>query len=165
MCWWSLHRPLLTDRLDSAIITPGHTLTVTINDKCRDYQEPCLVRGTVLCIPLPVKLWVDGTRRVLSRSRSWPGLRPGPLVRRRKTLSSTCSRLGVILVKGIAAFLPQSNTQGQLEYHNKAKNADGLHGGMQPGVFVRVESKLLSFPPLRGIVFGNYGDVSDTHYP
>ena len=34
---------------------------------------------------------------------------------------------------------------------------DRLHGGPQPGVVGRVEAKLLTFPPVRGIVFGNWG--------
>ena len=50
------------------------------------------------------------------------------------------------------------------EYQDKAKNADRLHGGLEPGVVGRVEAKLLTFPPVRGIVFGNWGEVSeDTH--
>ena len=33
------------------------------------------------------------------------------------------------------------------EYQDKAKNADRLHGGLQPGVVGRVEAKLLTCPP------------------
>ena len=46
--------PLLADRLDSSITTPGYTLTMAFNNKCRDYLEPCEREG--LCfIPLPVE--------------------------------------------------------------------------------------------------------------
>ena len=31
--------PLLTERVDLSITTPGHTLKVAFNDKCRDYRR------------------------------------------------------------------------------------------------------------------------------
>ena len=50
------------------------------------------------------------------------------------------------------------------EYLVKARNADQVHGGALPGQVGRVESKLLSFPKVEGIVFGNWGEASQaTH--
>ena len=51
------------------------------------------------------------------------------------------------------------------EYVGKAQNADRLHGGADPDQVGRVESKLLSFPKVEGIVFGNFGEASEaTHH-
>ena len=50
------------------------------------------------------------------------------------------------------------------EYVGKARNTDQQHGGLQPGQIGRVEAKLLSFPEVEGIVFGNWGEASEaTH--
>ena len=50
------------------------------------------------------------------------------------------------------------------EYLGKARTADQVHGGVQAGVVGRVEAKLLSFPKVEGIVFGNWGEASEaTH--
>ena len=40
------------------------------------------------------------------------------------------------------------------EYVKKARKADQLHGGFQPGQVGRVENKLLSLPKVEGVVFG-----------
>ena len=56
-----------------------------------------------------------------------------------------------------AAQLPQ-------EYMEKARRADQEHGGVQPGTVGPVERKLLNFPKVEGIVFGNWGETSEaTH--
>ena len=50
------------------------------------------------------------------------------------------------------------------EYVQKARRADQDHGGVQPGRVGGVESKLLTFPKVEGIVFGNWGEASEgTH--
>ena len=50
------------------------------------------------------------------------------------------------------------------EYLKKARKADQEHGGTQPGQTGRVETKLLSFPRVEGVVFGNWGEASEaTH--
>ena len=50
------------------------------------------------------------------------------------------------------------------EYVGKARDADQQHGGAQAGQIGRVEAKLLSFPEVEGIVFGNWGEASEaTH--
>ena len=43
-------------------------------------------------------------------------------------------------------------------------NHGGVQAGVQAGVVGRVEAKLLSFPKVEGIVFGNWGEASEaTH--
>ena len=50
------------------------------------------------------------------------------------------------------------------EYVKKARKADQLHGGSQPGQVGRVKNKLLSLPKVEGVVFGNWGEASEaTH--
>ena len=46
--------PLLTDRVDLSVTTPGHTLTVAFNDKCSDHLAACDAEG-ICFIPLPVE--------------------------------------------------------------------------------------------------------------
>ena len=49
-------------------------------------------------------------------------------------------------------------------YVGKARKTDRLYGGSEEGHIGRVETKLLSFPKVEGIVFGNWGEVSEaTH--
>ena len=45
------------------------------------------------------------------------------------------------------------------EYDGKARVADQVHSGVQTGQVGRVETKLLSFPKVEGIVFGNWGEA------
>ena len=55
---------------------------------------------------------------------------------------------------------------GQLhqEYVSKARKADQDYGGVQQGTMGAVERKLLTFPQVEGLVFGNWGEVSEaTH--
>ena len=50
------------------------------------------------------------------------------------------------------------------EYVVKARKVDQEHGGVQPGDVGGVERKLLTFPEVEGLVFGNWGEVSEaTH--
>ena len=50
------------------------------------------------------------------------------------------------------------------EYVVKARKADQQYGGVEVGRRGPVESKLLSFGRVKGIVFGNYGEASEaTH--
>ena len=56
-----------------------------------------------------------------------------------------------------ADLLPQ-------EYLNKARAADQKYNEVQPGTVGPVERKLLELGEVRGIVSGNFGEVSeDTH--
>ena len=51
------------------------------------------------------------------------------------------------------------------EYVEKARRADQQHGGVEQGVVGPVERKLLTFPKVEGIVFGNWGETSQaTHH-
>ena len=43
------------------------------------------------------------------------------------------------------------------EYLNKARKADQDFGGTEPGTVGGVERKLLTFPKVEGLVFGNWG--------
>ena len=50
------------------------------------------------------------------------------------------------------------------EYVEKARRADQQHGGVEQGVVGPVERKLLTFPKVEGLVFGNWGEASQaTH--
>jgi hypothetical protein len=50
------------------------------------------------------------------------------------------------------------------EYSNHARDIDRVYGGVAVGVVGPVQAKLLSFPPLRGWVFGAFGEAStDVH--
>ena len=50
------------------------------------------------------------------------------------------------------------------EYVDKAKAADQLYSGVDPTAVGPVESKLVSFGQVKGVVFGNFGEVSEaTH--
>ena len=47
------------------------------------------------------------------------------------------------------------------EYTSHAKKVDREYGGVPAGVVGPVQAKLTSFPPLRGWVFGAWGEASD----
>ena len=47
------------------------------------------------------------------------------------------------------------------EYQNHAKSIDQVYGEVPRGVVGPVEARLLSFPPLRGWVFGAWGEASE----
>ena len=47
------------------------------------------------------------------------------------------------------------------EYLGKARTADRLYGGAVEGEQGRVERKLLSFPKVKGLIFGVWGEVSE----
>ena len=50
------------------------------------------------------------------------------------------------------------------EYVAKARKVDQTHGGVIRGQVGAVERKLLSYPKVEGLVFGNWGEVSEaTH--
>ena len=61
------------------------------------------------------------------------------------------------------AILPQADLLPQ-EYLNKARAADQNHNQIQVGTIGPVERKLVELGEVRGIVAGNFGEVSeDTH--
>ena len=97
--------PLLADRLDSSITTPGHTLTVAFNDKCRDYLEPCQREG-IAFIPLPVETlggWhekaVEQLKKLARAQARSTGKDEDDAIRH------LFQRLAVMLVKGNAALI------------------------------------------------------------
>ena len=97
--------PLLTDRVDNSVTTPGHTLTVAFNDKCRDYLAACEAEG-ISFIPLPVETlggWHDKAAeqlRKLARAQARSSGREED-----ECVRHLFQRLGVLLVKGNAALL------------------------------------------------------------
>ena len=46
-------------------------------------------------------------------------------------------------------------------YVDKARSADQRYGGVAEGEQGRVEAKLLSYPKVAGLVFGNWGEASE----
>jgi hypothetical protein len=97
--------PLLTDRVDNSITTPGHTLEVAFNDKCRDYLQACEREG-ISFIPLPVETlggWhkkaVEQFRKLARAQARSTGKEEDDAIRH------LFQRLGVLLVKGNAALL------------------------------------------------------------
>ena len=56
------------DRVDSLVTTPGHTLTVAFNDKCRDYLAACKAEG-ICFISLPVETLGGWHKRVAEELR------------------------------------------------------------------------------------------------
>ena len=86
---------------------------------------------------------------------------PRPVLHEIKCISSSKSRYKPSWVERRV-----DRRAGQLhqEYVEKARKADQLYGGVQPGQDGAVERKLESFPKVEGIVFGNWGETSEaTH--
>ena len=81
-----------------------------------------------------------------------------PTLHELKTISSSRSRYKVTLkeggVKNRAKMINEENIP-------KAGYADVLYGGAREGEPGRVEQKLLSYPKVVGLVFGNWGEASD----
>ena len=97
--------PLLTDRLDNSITTPGHTLVEAFGNKCRDYLAACEREG-ICFIPLPVeslggwhKRAVEVLRKLAKAQARTTGKEEDEAIRH------LFQRLGVLLVKGNAALL------------------------------------------------------------
>ena len=96
--------PLLPDRVTNSIATPGHTLTVAFNDKCRDYLAACHREG-ISFIPLPVENsggWhntaMDQIRKLAKAQARTTGKDEDEAARH------LFQRLGVLLDKGNAAL-------------------------------------------------------------
>ena len=97
--------PLLTERVDLSITTPGHTLKVAFNDKCRDYQEACEREG-ITFIPLPVETlggWHKKAVEQLKKIARAQARNTGK--EEEEAIRHLFQRLGVLLVKGNAALL------------------------------------------------------------
>ena len=97
--------PLLADRLDSSITTPGYTLTMAFNNKCRDYLEPCEREGLSF-IPLPVETlggWHEKAAEQLKKLARAQARASGK--EEDDAIRHLFQRLGVMLVKGNAALI------------------------------------------------------------
>ena len=86
---------------------------------------------------------------------------PRPVLHEIKCISSSQTRYKPTWSeRGVDKRADQLNQ----EYIEKARKADQEHGGVQPGTVGPVERKLLNFPKVEGIVFGNWGETSEaTH--
>ena len=86
---------------------------------------------------------------------------PRPVLHEIKCISSSQTRYKPTWSeRGVDKRADQLNQ----EYIVKARKTDQEHGGVQPGTVGPVERKLLNFPKVEGIVFGNWGEASEaTH--
>ena len=97
--------PLLADRLDNSITTPGHTLVVAFNDKCRDYLEACEREGMAF-IPLPVETLGGWHKKAVEQLRKLARAQARSTGKGEdEAIRHLFQRLGVLLVKGNAALL------------------------------------------------------------
>ena len=97
--------PLLTDRVDNSITTPGHTLVVAFNDKCRDYLQACEREG-ISFIPLPVETLGGWHKKAVEQFRKLARAQARSTGKEEEdAIRHLFQRLGVLLVKGNAALL------------------------------------------------------------
>ena len=97
--------PLLTDRLDMSVTTPGHTLTVAFNDKCRDYLAACEAEG-IAFIPLPVETLGAWHKQAAEQLRKLARAQARSTGKEEdESIRHLFQRLSVLLVKGNAALL------------------------------------------------------------
>ena len=97
--------PLLTDRLDMSVTTPGHTLTVAFNDKCRDYLAACESEG-ITFLPLPVETLGAWHKKAAEQLRKLARAQARSTGKEEdESIRHLFQRLSVLLVKGNAALL------------------------------------------------------------
>ena len=97
--------PLLTDRVDQSVTTPGHTLTVAFNNKCRHYLAACEAEG-ISFIPLPVETLGAWHKQAAEQLRKLARAQARSTGREEEEcIRHLFQRLGVLLVKGNAALL------------------------------------------------------------
>ena len=87
--------------MDHSITTPGHTLEVTFNDKCRDYLESC-----ESFIPLPVETLGGWDKKAVDQFSKLARAQATSLGQEEDhAIRHLFQRLGVLLVKGNADLL------------------------------------------------------------
>ena len=97
--------PLLIERLDLSITTPGHTLEVAFRDKCRDYLEACEREG-ISFIPLPVETLGGWHKKAVEQLRKLARAQARSTGKEEEeSIRHLFQRLGVLLVKGNAALI------------------------------------------------------------
>jgi hypothetical protein len=97
--------PLLTDRVDLSITSPGHTLVSAFNDKCRDYLQACEREG-LSSIPLPVETLGGWHKKAVEQLRKLARAQARSTGKEEvDSIRHLFQRLGVLLVKGNAALL------------------------------------------------------------
>ena len=97
--------PLLTQRVDLAITSPGHTLVTAFNDKCRDYLQACEREGLAF-IPLPVETLGGWHKKAVEQLKKLArALARSTGKEEEVEIRHLFQRLGILLVKGNAALL------------------------------------------------------------
>ena len=97
--------PLLTERVDLAITSPGHTLVTAFNDKCRDYLQACEREGLAF-IPLPVETLGGWHKKAVEQLKKLArALARSTGKEEEVEIRHLFQRLGILLVKGNAALL------------------------------------------------------------
>ena len=97
--------PLLTDRVDPSIASPGNTLEAAFNDKCRDYLQACEREGLSF-IPPPVETLGSWHKKAVEQLRKLArALARSTGKEEEDEIRHLFQRLGVLLVKGNAALL------------------------------------------------------------
>ena len=91
--------------MDLSITTPGHTLKVAFNDKCRDYLEACEREG-ITFIPLPVETLGGWHKKAVEQLKKIARAQARSTGKEEEeSIRHLFQRLGVLLVKGNAALL------------------------------------------------------------
>ena len=91
----------MADRVDLSVTNPGHTLTVSFNDKCRSYLEACQREG-ICFIPLPVETlggWHPKAAEELKRLARAQARSTGR--EEEEAIRHVFQRLSVLLVRGM----------------------------------------------------------------
>ena len=97
--------PLLIERLDHSISTPGHTLEVAFREKCRDSLEACEREG-ISFIPLPVETLGGWHKKAVEQLRKLARAQARSTGKEEEeSIRHLFQRLGVLLVKGNAALI------------------------------------------------------------
>ena len=101
-CWYCRRQGYCSaERVENSIRTPGHTLEVAFNDKCRDYSEACEREG-ITFIPLPVETLGGWHKKAVDQFRK---LARSTGKEEDDAIRHLFQWLGVLLVKGNAALL------------------------------------------------------------
>jgi hypothetical protein len=95
----------MTDRVVQSGTTPGHTLTVAFDNKCRDYLASCEAEG-IRFIPLTVETLGAWHKKTAEQLRKLARAKARSTGREEEEcIRHLFQRLGVLLVKGNAALL------------------------------------------------------------
>ena len=97
--------PLLIERFDLSISTPGQTLEVAFREKCRDSLEACEREG-ISFIPLPVETLGGWHKKAVEQLRKLARAQARSTGKEEEeSIRHLFQQLGVLLVKGNAALI------------------------------------------------------------